>query len=1163
MGKCSLQAAGSPLSGNYAENNKMNLKRLLYIVFVMTILLGRLPAQPSYATNSVLATGNWYKMGVTQEGMYKVDMALLSSLGMNTTGLSSASIRLYGNGGGMLPENNAEPRIDDLFENPVEMIDGGDGIFNGADYFIFYAAGPQRWLKDSVGQAFSHQKNLYGDTVYYYVTMNGTGKRLPSQINGGPSNRTVTGYDERYFHENDLVNLLNSGKEWYGEELTANFGGNSTKSFTVNWPGLITTQPVVLHTALAGRSVGVTSYFSIQLNGQALPTVTVPAVSGNFLDAYAMPVSTSNTVVVGQSSVTVAFTFNPGIAGSQGWINSFEIHGRRGLAVTGTEPLFFRDWQSVGNGAIADYKIANSGSAFAVWDITDPLQPVKMTTSVTGSQLSFTNNAARLREYVAFAKAHLLSPVSIGKIANQNLHSIASADLIIITHASLLAEARKLALFHLQQDGYQTVVATADQVFTEFSGGRPDPSALRDFVKMIFDKAGQAIQQQPKYLLLFGSASYDYKNRIAGNRNLVPGYESENSLDPLNTYTSDDFFGLLDDADDINRNNAAATIDMGIGRIPARDLAEAKMMVDKIIRYHAKESLGAWRNQTVYVADDGDQNLHLNDAETISANAHTANAFINQYKIYLDAYPVLSGSGGARYPAVNDAIVNQVFNGALIFNYSGHGSYQRLAEEAVLTQDELNRFNNPGKLPLFITASCDFAPHDDPFKNSLGAGILTGNSNGAIALLTTTRLVFAYSNKVINDNYLQIALKPEANGQYLTLGESVKRAKNFTAQNSGDVLNNRKFTLLGDPAMRLAFPALKLRLTAVNGHPITAADTLRALGKYSFEGIVTDAAGNPVNDFNGTLQPTVFDRAQTVKTLGNDAGSIVTDFKQQSGVLYKGKSTVSNGRFQFSFIVPKDINSRTGKARISLYADDGKNDANGVNDSLTTGGAGEGMLIDNTGPVIKAFLNDDQFKNGGLTHENPVLLVKLFDDLGISTSGNGIGHDITAVLDGNERKVMVLNDFYTALQDSYQEGQVLFQLPTLSEGKHSIRIKAWDVANQSGETTLDFTVVKRAVFQMANIRNFPNPFTSSTTIAFEHNRPGDNLGVTVSIYTLLGALVKQIRQVVNTDGTRNVQINWQGDDQSGSKLKKGIYIYKIVVVAGGSQAESTQQLIIL
>jgi len=1140
----------------------MSRKRIYILFIITTLFAGHSAAQRVYAPNSVLASGNWYKIGVKQEGMYKIDIGFLASLGISTTNLSSASIRLYGNGGSMLPEDNALPRTDDLFENPIEMIDGGDGIFNGTDYFVFYAPGPHRWEKDSTNQSFRHKKNLYADTAFYYLTIGGTGKRISLQSSPGNSTTTVNSFNERYFYENDLVNFLKSGKEWYGEEFNNNPGGNSTRNFTVDWQGLLLTQPITIATDLAGRSVGAASNFSVKINSQAAQAVNIPSVSGNFLDAFAMSASQRNSITVSQSNLAVSITYNPGVAGAQGWLNWFELHGRRSLSVTANGPLFFRDWQSVAPGSIANYIIGNAGNGLSVWEITDPLQPVKMNAAASGSQSSFTNDASMLREYVAFVNANLLTPVVIGKITNQNLHNISATDLIIITHNSLLAEAQRLARFHVQQDGYKTAVVTTEQVFQEFAGGTPDPAALRDYVKMFFDKAGPDISKRPKYLLLFGSASYDYRNRTAGNSNLVPGYESVNSLEPLNTYTSDDFFGLLNDADDINRNNASATLDIGIGRIPARNAAEAKVMADKIIRYHAKESLGAWRNQSVFVADDRDQGLHLSDAETVSADARAANPLLNQYKIYLDAYPMVSSSGGARYPAVNDAIVNQVFNGALIFNYSGHGSYQRLAEEAVLTQDELNRFNNPDKLPLFITASCDFAPHDDPAKNSLGAGILTGNANGAIALLTTTRLVFAYSNRVINDNYLQIALQPDANGQYLSLGESVRRTKNFTALNSGDVLNNRKFTLLGDPAMRLSFPQLRLQLTTLNNNPITGSDTLRALGKYTFEGIVTDANGNLVPDFNGTIHPTVFDKAQPVKTLGNDPSSPVISFNQQTGVLYKGNATVTNGRFRFSFIIPKDINFQSGKGRISLYAEDGQRDANGVNTSFYVGGSGN-TLTDNTGPDIRPYLNDDRFQNGGLTNENPVLLVKLYDSSGISTSGSGIGHDITAVIDGNERNVLVLNDFYTALQDSYQQGQVLFQLPTLAEGKHTIRIKAWDVANNSNEVTLEFVVVKQVVLQIANVRNYPNPFSYSTTIAFEHNQPGTDLDVTVDIYTAGGAWVKQIRQLLNTGGTRNCQINWQGDNQSGAKLKKGIYIYRVVVVAGGSKAESTQQLIIL
>ena len=1139
----------------------MKLRGLFITGCLLALFFRQGNAQRVYTPNSVLATGNWYKIGVKQEGMYKVDVAMLSTLGLGTANLASSAIRLFGNGGGMLDENNAKLRTDDLFENPIEVVDGGDGLFNGSDYFIFYAPGPHRWEKDSASQSFVHRKNLYTDTSFYYINISGTGKRIPLIPTTALPTISVNSFNERYFYENDLVNLLNSGKQWYGEEFNNNPGGTATRSFMIDWPGLILSQPVTIVSDLAARSVGATAMFALSINSQQVQTVNLPGVTGNFLDAFGSSLTQRNSFTSAQNSLGVSVNYKSTVSGAQGWLNWFELFGRRNLSITVSNQLFFRDWQSVAPSAIANYTITNSSAATVVWEITDPLRPVKMGATTTASQTDFSNDASRLREYVAFTNANLLTPLALGKIANQNLHNSSAVDLIIITDATLLAEAQRLARFHEQQDGYKTVVATTDQIFKEFAGGVPDPTAIRDFVKMYVDKAGGNTAQQSTYLLLFGSASYDYKSRVAGNINLVPGYESVSSLDPLTTYTSDDFFGLLDNVDDINQNNATAALAIGIGRIPARNIPEAKTMVDKIIRYQSKESLGAWRNQSVYVADDQDFNLHLTDAETVSGDANTANPLLNQYKIYLDAYPLVSGSGGARYPAVNDAIVSQVFNGTLIFNYSGHGSYQRLAEEAVVSQEELNRFNNPNKLPLFITASCDFSPHDDPIKNSLGAGILTGNANGAIALLTTTRLVFAFSNRVINDNYLRIALKPEANGKYLTLGESVKRTKNVTAQNFGDVLNNRKFTLLGDPALRLAFPGLRLQLTTINNKAIGGADTLRALEKYTFTGMVTDALGNAVTDFNGTIHPTVFDKSQQVKTLGNDASSPVTSFSQQASVLYKGNATVTNGKFSFSFIVPKDINFQSGKGRISLYADDGKRDANGVNTSLYVGGLGRG-ISDNTGPVIKPYLNDDKFQNGGLTNENPLLLVKLYDSSGISTSGNGIGHDITAIIDGNERNVLVLNDFYTALQDSYQEGQVLFQLPTLSEGKHSIKIKAWDVANNSGEATLDCIVVKQEKLQISNVRNYPNPFSVTTTFAFEHNQPNTDLDITINIYSASGAFVKQIKRILNTGGTRNCEVNWNGDNQTGAKLAKGIYIYHVIVVAGGSKTDNTQQLIL-
>ncbi|HQR94281.1 MAG TPA: type IX secretion system sortase PorU, partial [Sediminibacterium sp.] len=643
--------------------------------------------------------------------------------------------------------------------------------------------------------------------------------------------------------------------------------------------------------------------------------------------------------------------------------------------------------------------------------------------------------------------------------------------------------------------------------------------------------------------------------------NLVPTYQTVQSFDPLISHTSDDFFGLLDNNDDVNFVAPAGLLDIGIGRIPARNPAEATTMVNKIIHYHDTASFGGWRNQAVFIADDKDGNLHLSDAESLNVAVNSTNSRINQEKIYLDAFPLVSGNGGGRYPAVNEAIVNAVFNGKLIVNYSGHGNYLRLSEEAVISATEVKRFNNPDKLPLFITASCDFAPYDDPSKQSLGSSLLMDNANGAIALMTTTRVVFAYSNRIMNDNYLRIALKPSPSGQYLTLGEAVMAAKNETYQSFGDVFNNRKFTLLGDPAMRLAFPKNQVQLTAINGQTVTGKDSLQALGKYQVSGKITDGSGNTLTNFQGVVETVLYDKAQSVKTLGNDAASPVTSFQVQNSILYKGRATVKNGIFQFSMILPKDINYQPGKGRFSFYATDGKRDAGGADTNYIIAGLAP-ALTDNQGPVIKAWLNDTAFKKGGLTHENPVLLLDLADSSGINVSGAGIGHDITTVIDGNERNVLVLNGYYTGLLDDYQRGTVRYQLPTMSPGKHQIRIKAWDLANNSSQTLLDFEVANQEKSVIQKLMNYPNPFTDKTTISFEHNQPNTQLPVEIAIYSSSGQLVKTIRKTVFTAGTRNCEIQWDGTNENGQKLKKAIYIYRVVITLGEHKYVSAGQMIL-
>ena len=1041
-----------------------------FILILLVLVLPAVHAQRSYKNASVLASGNWYKIAVKGPGVYKCDIALLNKLGINTNNLSSDAIGLFGNGGAMLPEACNGFKNDDLVENAIQVVDGGDGIFNGNDYFLFFAAGPDIWTKDSANQRFKHQKNLYSNQSYYFINIGGTGKRVQIQNTSLVPNTTVTSFSERYFHELDSVNFLSSSKDWYGEELSA-LPGNS-QLFTIPLTNINASQQATLVSACVARSVGGKSRFTAVINGQPVLQQDIGAVGNTNLDLFAKSSQLTAGFTPG-TNLSVTYNFSPGGANAQGWIDWFEIFCRKNLVLTNNEQVLFRDWNSVGPNAITRFNIQNAAAA-QVWDITNEAMPVKMNTVVNGNDLSFINNASTLHEYITFSTS-FLSPLAIGKTENQDLHNSQPADLIIVAYPPFLQQAQRVALFHQQKDNLKTVAVTTEQVFNEFSSGVADPAAIRDFVKMYYDKAGTDTTRRPGYLLLLGDASFDYKDRLKNNTNYVPAYENSFSLDPLSTYTSDDFFGFLDDNEDINSALVTNLLDVGIGRVPAQTVEQAKAYVDKLINYTDPKSLGPWRNEQTFIADDQDVNLHLNDAEVITAAASAANPLFIQNKIYLDAYTQTSTPAGSRYPEVNQAINDQVQNGTLIWNYNGHGSSSRLAEEVVLEKSIVDTWNNTYRLPLFITATCDFAPYDNPAINSLGENILLREKTGAIALMTTTRLVFAFSNRIINRNYLQAALQTRPDGTYPSLGEAVKQAKNFTYQTQADIINNRKFTLLGDPALTLAYPKYRVQTLTINGKAVSAQpDTLKALEKYTIGGNMNDAQGNALNGFNGTLYATVFDKAQTVSTRGNDADSYQQNFQVKRSPLFKGKVKVVNGKFDFSFIVPKDINYQLGNGSISYYADNGQLDGNGNFNGFLLGGS-QGVSSDNTGPVVKAYLNDQTFINGNAVNPTPVLLLNLSDSSGINIAGTGIGHDVTAIADGDPKKTYILNSFYESELDSYQAGTIRFQLPEMEEGNHTIVIKAWDAANNSSEVSITFRVLKKEGLNIYNVINYPKP----------------------------------------------------------------------------------------
>ena len=718
-------------------------------------------------------------------------------------------------------------------------------------------------------------------------------------------------------------------------------------------------------------------------------------------------------------------------------------------------------------------------------------------------------------------------------------------------------------------------MVTTDQVYNEFGGGIADISAIRDYMKMLYDRASGDTGLMPKYLLLFGDGSFDNKNRVDNNTNLIPTYESYQSFDPTSSFNTDDFFGFLDDNEGGNMLSSSMKMDIAIGRIPAKDATEAESVVTKIKFYKSPASLGPWQNVLTFCADDEDGNEHINSMNTIADYVGTTYPQFNLDKIYLDAYQQISTPGGARYPDVNTAINNRIYSGTLIFNYMGHGGPTGLAHERILSNVDFDGWTNLCKLSLFITATCDFSNFDNAYIISAGERLMLNANGGAIGLVTTTRLVYSSGNKELNKNFMSQVFRI-VNGNPITIGEALRICKNITSSDD----NNRKFTLLGDPAISLVNSSNKILTSTINLHTVTSGpDTLKALEKVTVTGFVADKNGMKISTYNGTVYPTVFDKTVTYKTLGNDPGnSPIKNFQLQKNAIFNGKASVKNGDFSFTFIVPKDIAYQYGFGKLSYYSQDGTSSASGYKNDVVVGGSASSFDQDNKGPQIQIYMNDEKFVFGGMTDENPTLFVKLKDESGINTVGNGIGHDVTGVTDEDSKSTFVLNDFYESNLDDYQSGTIRYPLKNISEGRHNITVKAWDVYNNSNEGYTEFIVASSAQAALAHVLNYPNPFTSQTEFMFEHNLSSGNLQVKIEIYSVSGKLVKTILQSVD-EGNRNgiscmaetnagsFRVNgimWDGNDDYGDPLAKGVYVYRVSIKNdAGLKADTFEKLVLL
>lgn len=1097
-----------------------------------------------YTSHSILESGAWYKIPVKDKGIYKLSYGYLKNkLKIDLSGIDPHQIRIFGNGGQLLPANNNLPRPDDLgeTENSVLISDGGTaGKFDEDDYILFYGQSTVKWHLNAGGK-YEHTVHPYSDTAYYFISIgNGNSKQVSSSSPTGTVNATVSSFQDYYLHEKDLGNVLSSGTVWYGEA----FEFVTAQPFDVTLKGLEPGTPIFLKSAAIGQS-SVPSALTLTVNGNKFlhnfSGVDV-TVSTQLQASYDVPAGSFTA----PENFTLNYSYSKPNAESKAWLDYFELNYTHSLKYEGS-PLFFRDASNPGNG-FKQFQLTGLSNG-RVWNVTDPYNIRQLSTGT-----SFIDSASRAMEYIAFQDGDATEPLPGRPVANQNLHAINSANFIIVSHPAFLEESQRLADYHKATDGLSTVIVTPEQVYNEFSSGVPDIIAVRDFAKMLWAKPDSL-----KYLLLMGDGSYDNKARISNNTNYILTFQSPESFDPLVSYTSDDYYGLFTGVGDFSGQE---TPSIGIGRIPCQTAEQAHAVVNKILRY--KSTFGDWRNQLCFVSDNFDPHgagqdfiIHTEDLTKVAKQSYP---LANINKIFTDAYKQDNG----RFPQARQDILNQVQKGALIINYYGHGGEFGWANERILTVPDIQGFTN-ANMPLFVTATCEFSRYDNPRLTSAGEYVLLNPHGGGIALFTTVRVEFVNVNDTVNKNFLLCAFPK--NGITPRLGDIFRRTKLLSSKNGyGSMAKN--FSLLGDPALTLNYPRQSVRSLKFNTGRITAgSDTLKGLAKVTIEGEITDNNGNAVNDFNGILYPSIFDKPVTIQTITEgEPGNPVLDFSLQKDMIYKGKVSVNKGAFKFSFIVPKDVNYKFGHGRISYYAADTvkKFDAAGFDTSIVVGGFQTGGKQDNNGPEMKLYLNDKKFSFGGITNESPRLLLLLKDSSGINTVGHGIGHDLVANLDNNTKNAFILNEYYEADLDSYQSGSVTYPLSKLAEGRHALKVKAWDVYDNSNESYTEFVVANSAKIALTHILNYPNPFTTHTSFYFEHNKPGMPLEVQIQIFTITGKLVKTINTGMSTEGFRSDAIDWDGKDDYGSAIGRGVYIYRLRVRTNGEIAgDKYEKLVIL
>ncbi len=1123
--------------GDYSVSSTVRKLTYIFTFFIFTSTFG----QPS-----VLSEGSWYKVGITETGIYKLTRSDLENLGISIGSLDPRKISVYGNGiKGILPQPNSELRPVDLLENSILISGETDGTFDEGDLLIFYGVGPNKETWSEAG--FEYEKNIYSDTAYYFITVgNNDGKRIQARNNQVGSAISVNDFNDYLIFEEDVTNILNaggtggSGRGWYGELLSD--GDDLTHDYSID--GL--TSDVTIDIRGVSQSP-VSNSFTVASNGTLVGEFilnSIPTGDGTTYSIKARDGSGSFSITQ-STDLQLQITYEGNSPTARGFLDNYQLTFKRVLALYGSQ-TFFRHISN--QGELLDYQIANASDA-TLWNVTDPINVLSQQFDVNGTAISFQSQSGEIEEFVVFVTEDLPTPTLIGTVPNQNLRGDPNYEALIVSNEQFLTEAEQLAQFHRTYDGLSIKVVTPQQVYNEFSSGRQDVTAIRDYTKYVYETGGVL-----KYLLLFGDCSFDYKDRENNNTNFVPTYESRNSFHPIFSHSSDDYFGFFEDEEGEWEENSAGdhTMEIGIGRLPAKSREEAQTMVDKIIYYSTSpNTLGKWRNQIAYLADDGDGNTHASHAEQLSDLVDTTFSQYRIEKILLDAFNQEVAANNDEFsPETTRALKTRIKEGTFSINFIGHGSERLWMHEQVLTNDLIENLTNLDKMPIFITATCEFGRYDDPRLESGAEKLLLSDNGGAIALLTTSRPVFASTNFELNEAFHRNVFR-KVDGKSQRLGDIIRITKNEGLQ--GPV--NRNFTLLGDPMLLPAFPKLDITINELTTEP----DTLSALEEVTFTGQI-ERNGVIETNFNGTIDIVILDEKQNFKTKGQESAPY--NYTVRSNALFRGESTVTDGMFSFTFLVPKTITYQFNIGKMSLYAwDEEQNiDASGSSRRFVMGGTNQRSVANTVAPTIEMYLNDESFQNGSTVSASSILFANISDENGITTTGNGLVQGITLVLND---EVINLNQFYSADLDTYQSGTVVYPVQDLEPGIYTATLQVYDTHNNMASEEIRFIVSDESFLSLFNMQAYPNPSFRETTFSFEHDREEEDLEVSLIVYNSHGDIMYTSTYEYQ-NSKRLVELEWFNNTNSGQPLPTGLYFYRLIIESrsDGAIKEISNKLVI-